>query len=297
MLISIIIPCFNNQDSISPLMDRLLAATENPIFTGYRFQIVFVDDGSKDNTYLEQKKIKDIYPDIIKIVKLTRNFGSYNSFLAGMTYADGDVNVYLHADLQDPPELIPQMFKHYLKGYKFVIANRIDRDDKSIFSSFYHWMVKRFAVGNIPKGGFDLILFDKSVKSEIVKIGEKNTNNVYLMSWLGYPYISIPYKREKREHGISQWTLLSKGQLFIDTVFSFTKIPLWTMRIIFFGSIVATLVPIMLLGNIEELNLTIFVSSLKFILIYFSLMIVIEYLDRIHESVRNRPNFVVDNIE
>lgn len=298
MLFSVIIPCYNNAESIGPLIERLDATLAKEIFSSVKIQIVFVDDGSSDQTYIEQKKIKSVSKHQTTIVRLTRNFGSYNSFLAGMVHAKGDVNAYLHADLQDPPELIEEMFRHYLNGYKFVIANRMDREDKSSFSNFYHWLVKTFAINNIPKGGFDLILFDKSIKAEIVKIGEKNTNNVYLMSWLGFPYINIPYKREKRVYGKSQWTFGNKVKLLVDTVFSFTKIPLWTTRIIFVASVLMSISNLIhTLTSSASYSLTQIIKNQEATCVFLAFLITVEYLDRIHESVRKRPAFVVNSIE
>ena len=169
MKISVIIPCYNNEESLFELMQRMREVQSHQIFLGHSFEYVMVDDGSKDQTFNKQLEIKKEYPQEVKIVKLTRNFGSYNAFLAGMYHASGDCNVYLHADMQDPPELIPQLFHEHLKGNKLVIANRLDREDKSLFSTLYHWMVKKFAIKDIPTGGFDLILFDAQIREDLIK--------------------------------------------------------------------------------------------------------------------------------
>jgi len=294
MLISVVIPCFNNEDSIDSLMTRLLAVIAHVEM--FDFEIVFVDDGSKDGTYQKHRSHQLANPGLIKTVKLTRNFGSYNSFLAGLGHASGDITVYLHADLQDPPELIPEMLTHFNSGYPLVIANRIDRADTSVFSTLYHKLVQRFGIRDIPPGGFDLIMFNRTIREELLSIGEKNTNNVYLIAWLGHPYIAIPYRREKRQHGESQWKFFSKVKLFLDTLFSFTKLPLLVIRLLFFGAWALSLcfiVGLLLHQQFIE-NLVMVSFSLAFSLLTTGLMIIGEYLDRIHESVRNRPNFVVE---
>lgn len=295
MTLSIIIPCYNNEGSLHELMERMKKVEQLEVFKAHKFEYVFVDDHSKDNTYQVQKEIKSKYPDQVKIIKLTRNFGSYNSFLAGMTYATGDCNVYLHADLQDPPELIPQMFDHYLNGIKLIIANRSDRADWSFFSYLYHKMVKKFAIKDIPKGGFDLMLFDQCIRKKIVDISENNTNNVYLITWLGYPYVNIPYKREKRRHGKSQWKFFAKAKLFVDTFFSFGKLPLWTIRILFTLCLLYFIYKSILVlsgdYSIEKLE-----TPFLFAMISAMLMVIGEFTDRIHESVRKRPNFIVEDI-
>jgi dolichol-phosphate mannosyltransferase len=189
MIISIIIPCYNNEENLDDLFKRVKTTSENILFKKHHFQIVFVDDGSTDNTYLKQLEIKKQFDCFsFVVVKLTRNFGSYNAFLAGMAHSTGSCNVYLHADLQDPPELICDMFSYYLKGNQLIIANRINRADKNVFSTIYHYLVRKFALKNIPEGGFDLIMFNNEIKTEILTINEKNTNIVYLISYFDFNY-------------------------------------------------------------------------------------------------------------
>jgi glycosyltransferase involved in cell wall biosynthesis len=296
--ISVIIPCYNNEGSLPELMLKLKQVLADPVFAGHSFEFVLVDDGSKDQTFNKQLEIKNANPDEVKLVKLTRNFGSYNSFLAGLYHASGDCNVYLHADLQDPPELIPQLFEQYLKGNKLVIANRLDREDKSFFSTLYHWMVKKFAIEDIPPGGFDLILFDRQIREDMIQISEKNTNNVYLITWLGYPYVNIPYKRNERKHGKSQWHFWKKVKMFVDTFFSFSDIPISFIRAIFVFSLLAFLViiPLIIFHVITRHVMIYGALSFMLLLISFNFLILGEFLIRIHETVRKRPNFVVDRV-
>jgi len=298
MKISIIVPCYNNDKSIPELWERLIALSLKPIFQEHSFEFVLVDDGSSDQTLLELQKLKPFSNHSIRLIKLTRNFGSYNSFLAGMTHATGDCNVYLHADLQDPPELIEEQFSYFLKGIPLVIANRSSREDGNFLSTFYHWIVRKYALKKAPIGGYDLIMFSSQIRNEIVKIGEKSTNNVYLISWLGYPFVQIPYNRVKRKHGYSQWSTKKKIHLFIDTIFSFTNIPLSIIR--FFGLLGVLHFPIAViffaLNNTMPYQIW-FWTSLILLFISISSLILTEYIIRIHETVRNRPNFVVEKLE
>ena len=125
--LSVIIPCYFNGENL-PVTTKELIENEKLFDKDVEFEYVMVDDGSKDNTFEELTKFKEKYPEKVKVIKLAGNVGSYNAILAGMNYATGDCNVMLAADLQDPPELIPQMFEYWKKGVKFVIANRKDRD-------------------------------------------------------------------------------------------------------------------------------------------------------------------------
>ena len=287
----LITPTYNNELGIKAYLDRVLKVIDQlPI---YKAQVLFIDDGSKDQTVQTiESEIKErhLSENQVKLIQLTRNFGSYNSFLAGLTFAEGDVFVYLHADLQDPPELILKMLDAYNKGVELVIANRIDRSDGGLFSNIYHWMVGKYGIKDIPKGGFDLMLFSNNVREQVVKISEKNTNIVYLISWLGFPYISIPYQREKRVHGTSQWKFWNKVQLFADTLFSFTQLPLLLIRLIGLFAIFTFFFQVyLLIAKFDDFSLSVFLISLVLIL----LEVIAEYIWRIHETVRSRPNFVI----
>ena len=121
--ISIIIPCYYNEGNI-PVTTAELIQNESLFPPDVEFEYVMVDDGSKDKTLDELVKFKNAYPTKVKVIKLAGNVGSFNAILAGMQYATGDCNVIITADLQDPPDLMPKMYDYWLKGIKFVIANR-----------------------------------------------------------------------------------------------------------------------------------------------------------------------------
>jgi dolichol-phosphate mannosyltransferase len=232
-------------------------------------------------------------------VNLTRNFGSYNAFLAGMEYSEADAHVHLHADLQDPPELIEDMTMHWLAGEKLVIAYRIAREDGSIFSTLYHALVQRYAIRGIPSGGFDLMLFDEQLRQEVVRISEKSTNVVYLISWLGFPFKAIPYKRLKRESGESQWKWSKKVRLFFDTFFSFSDIPASAVRWMSAMLMVlaaAAVVMALWYGSPSRAELLLAIVAAMIALLGLIGVILCEYLVRIHETVRRRPNAVVESV-
>lgn len=302
--ISVIIPCYFNEKNI-PVTKAELIQNEGLFPKDVTFEYVLVDDGSKDGTLNELLKFKEECPNKVKLIKLSGNFGSYNAILAGMNYATGDCNVILAADLQDPPELIVKMYEYWLKGIRFVIANRQDRDESFLqraFSESYHYLIRKFALKNVPKGGFDLVLFDKQLKDDVVGINEKNTNQIYLLSWLKYDYVNIPYKRRKREIGKSRWTLQKKIKLFVDSFVSFSFFPIRMISVtgLILGLIaflyglfviyakISGLVP--LEGWSAMMVVILFVSSFQMI----ALGIIGEYVWRAMDAARNRPNFVVD---
>ncbi len=302
--LSIIIPCYFNAENI-PVTAAEVIANEKAFPSDVTFEYVMVDDGSKDNTYQERLNCQAIYPDRVKVLKLAGNVGSYNAVLAGLNYATGDCNIILAADLQDPPELIPKMYDYWLKGIKFVIANRTDREEsrsQKFFSNSFHRLIKKLALKNIPDGGFDLVLFDRQLREQAVKMNENNAHLIYLLAWMNYDYVSIPYVRRKREIGKSRWTLQKKVKLFIDSFVSFSFFPIRTISVIgiilgiiafFYGLfvLVAKLTGMVALSGWTSIMVVLlFVSSFQMI----SLGIIGEYVWRGLDAARKRPNFIVD---
>ena len=304
--ISFIIPCYFNEKNI-PITVMKLLENETNFPANLSFEYIMVDDGSKDGTLSELMNFKNKYPDKVKIIKLSGNFGSYNAVLAGMNYATGDCNVVLAADLQDPPELISKMYSYWEKGIKLVIANRNNREESLFqrsFSNMYHYMMRKFALEGIPSGGYDLVLFDKQLRDEVVRINEKNTNQIYLLSWLKYDFVNIPYIRKKRDIGKSRWTLQKKIKLFIDSFVSFSFFPIRLISVIGviqgFVSFLYGLFVIYakLTGHIHLQGWTAIMVVLLFVSSFqmFALGIIGEYVWRGMDAARNRPNFVVDTV-
>jgi len=304
--LSIIVPCYFNEKNI-PITKFELIKNEANFPPDVIFEYVMVDDGSKDGTLKELIKFKEEYPDKVKVIKLSGNFGAYNAALAGLNYSTGNCNVFLAADLQDPLDLIPKMYEYWQKGIKFVIANRQNREDpwiQKVFSNMYHSLIRKFALKNVPQGGFDLVLFDKQLKDEVIRINERNTNQIYLLSWLRYDFVNIPYTRNKRELGKSRWTLQKKIKLFIDSFVSFSFFPIRMITVLglilgfisfLYGLFViyakiTGLVPLQ--GWTAIMVVLLFVSSFQMI----ALGIIGEYVWRALDAARNRPNFVVEQV-
>jgi glycosyltransferase involved in cell wall biosynthesis len=304
--LSIIIPCYFNGANI-PVTTAELLANEKAYPADMSFEYIMVDDGSKDNTFEALTVFKNQFPDKVKVVKLSGNFGSYNAILAGMEYATGDCNIVIAADLQDPPELMIKMVEYWKKGIKLVLANREQRDDpffSKIFSGMYQQLMRKFALPNLPVGGFDFCLFDKQLREQVVSLEEKNTNSLYLLMWLKYDYIAIPYKRQERKIGKSRWTFKKKLQLFIDSFVSFSYTPL---RLITTTGLILGVVSFAyamyvvfakLTGHVDVEGWT--AMMVVFLLVSSFQMVAIgiigEYLWRNLEASRKRPPYIVDKV-
>jgi glycosyltransferase involved in cell wall biosynthesis len=304
--LSVIIPCYYNEDNI-PVTARELVANEANFPSGVEFEYVFINDGSGDDTIGALKRAQIQYPNRIRIVNLAGNVGSYNAIVAGMAHATGDCMAVIGADLQDPPELMAEMYGYWQKGFRLVIGNRKDREEKGFsqwLAKTFHWLMKHLALSNIPDGGFDFVFFDRHVAEEVLKLHERNSNVFYLMVWLGYTYINIPYVRRKRDIGVSRWTLSKKIKLLIDSLLAFSFVPIRAISITGLGLGAAALIyglyviGLKILSPDEPAGWTTLMVVLLFVSAFqmIALGVIGEYVWRGLDAARKRPLYVVQEV-
>jgi polyisoprenyl-phosphate glycosyltransferase len=304
--ITVITPCYFNELNIPVYAVRMIE-NEKLFPADVEFEYVMIDDGSKDNTWKELEKFYDQYPEKVKIIKLVRNFSSTNAVFAGLEYSTGNCNVIISADLQDPPELIFQMYEHWLKGFKLVLANRTNREEpflQKLISNTTHKMVQKFGLKNLPDGGFDMNLFDAEIKDILIKMEDKNTFFPFLLMWLGYEFVSIPYVRRKRELGTSTYTLSKKIKAFVDSFVAFSYFPIRLISIL--GLLLGTLAfgygMFVVFGKLFGFVETSGWSSLMVVILFVSsfqmiaLGIIGEYVWRALDASRKRPNFIIEKV-
>ena len=304
--LSIIVPCYYNEDNI-PVTVRELVANEVNFPPDVRCEYVFVNDGSGDDTLGALRRAQAAYPGRLRIVDLAGNVGSYNAIVAGMAHATGDCLAVITADLQDPPELMAQMYGHWQQGYKLVIGNRQDREEtglSQVLAKVFHWLMKHLALRNIPDGGFDFVFFDRQVATEVLKLHERNSNVFYLMVWLGFAYVNIPYTRRKRTIGTSRWTLQKKVKLLIDSLLAFSFVPIRAISVLGLGLGFVALcyacyvIALRFVSPNEPAGWTtlmvvvLFVSAFQMI----ALGVIGEYVWRGLDAARKRPLYVVNRI-
>lgn len=301
---SILVPIYFNELNIPHTIPRLQALEK--LLPQYNLEFVFVDDGSKDNSLkllLEHKQ----HDSRIKVVKLSKNYGSMQAIQAGLNYVTGDCVGIISADLQDPPELFTKMLTSWDEGKKVVMATRSDREEKlsqKLFSNTYYYLMDKFAIKGYPKGGFDFVLIDKQVVRELVKISEKNTNIMSLIFSLGYEQEFIPYIRKEREHGKSKWTFSKKVKLFVDSFVSFSYAPIRFMTAIgfivaFLSFLYAIFTVIAFLSGVVDVQGWTSIVALITLLQGLTMMmfgIVGEYLWRILDETRKKPGYIVDEV-
>lgn len=304
-LFSIIIPVYYNEDSLKFLFDKLIELEKKLLADNISTELIFVDDGSQDNSLSELLKLKEKKSEI-KIVKHTRNFGAVIATKTGKQFASGDCCSVIAADLQDPVDLLYDMVQYWKQGHKYVIAVRRTRKDPigtKIFAFLYYKILKALVVSNYPKGGFDLALIDKTLLPYFKNSG-KNINPSLLGYWLGFQPKIIKYDRMEREFGKSRWTFKKKLNFFLDSILGFSVKPIRSILTIgivisFFSFLYFAFVLInALLGKMDVKGFATVVALISFFfgIVISMLGIIGEYIWRIFDELNKKPEYVIDEI-
>ena len=216
MKISFSIAVYRNEESILKTYKDIKSVFAKSL-KGHDFEIIFIDDGSDDNSLQKILQIRK-GDKRVKAISFTRNFGQMAAMLAGLNEASGDAVINISADLQDPIDLIPKMVKNWQEGSKIVICYRTDRQDilTSKLLSRLAYGILRLSIPQIPPGGFDFVLIDRIALDEFNKINVRNRFFQGDLLWLGYQTSFIPYVRLKRTFGKSQYNVGKKLKNFLD---------------------------------------------------------------------------------
>lgn len=302
--ISIVIACYMNEMNI-PETYQVICRDVFDVRKDIDFEIVFVDDGSKDHTFEELMKVQAVDPRV-KIVKLTRNFGEFRAIVAGMSQASGDAVAVMSADLQDPPSLIPEMISSWEKGEKVTLAVRKKREEsalKSWFADTYYKIVRKWVEPNYPKRGFDFFLIDKDVAGKLVAMQEKNSSIYIQLIWLGYKPKMIEYTRKEREHGKSMWTFRKRVDLFLDTFVVFSHKPIRFISVcgVFFSLFGLILAIIFIVDWCTKQVMQGWTSLMVALLLLSGFQMIMlgvigEYVWRNLDETRNRPLYVIEKV-
>ena len=302
MKLSIIIPVYYNELNLQPLYKDIKEKVIDVI--DYDYEIVMVDDGSKDNSW-EVMKVLAEQDDHVKLYHLSRNFGSHAAILCGLEHCSGDCAVIKAADLQEPTELILQMVDNWKTGNNVVLAVRAGREEGKVqrgFADTYYKIVRKMALPAMPEHGFDVYLIDRKVIEVLSKLDEKNSALTGQILWSGFKTGYVEYVRKAREIGTSRWTLKKKIRLVMDTLFSFSTVPITVVEIIgalsIFGAAIWAIVVLIckIAGKISVSGwTTLFIFNLfSFGVIMLTLGILGEYLWRTYDASMGRPPYIVE---
>lgn len=299
-LLSVIIPVYNEEKNISPLLKRLLPVTEK-----YLYEIIFINDGSTDKTVEEIKKnIKK--NKRIKLISFIRNFGHQAALTAGYHFAKGDCVVSIDADLQDPPELIDQLIKKWQEGVKIVYAQREERNDgffKKLTATLFYRLINFLSERPIPEEVGDYRLIDREVVDFLNSLPEKSRFLRGLVAWPGFSSTSVSFKRDKRFAGKTHYPLSKMVNFALDGIVSFSTKPLKIASYLgflasFFGTLGIIYALYRRLFLPHEYWVTgwtaIFVSVVFFGGIQLiTIGIIGEYIGKIYKEIQNRPTYLI----
>lgn len=303
-LISIIIPVYNEEAVLDELVKRLKQVLiEND---KYEFEVILVENGSVDSSFEKLVQVNKEDPRF-KIVQLSRNFGCDGGITTGLGYAKGDAVVMMNADLQDPPEMIEKFIAKWESGYDIVygvIEKRLGVPYlRRTFSSIFYKTINKLSKGAIPENVSDFRLIGKKVCLNVNKMEERNRFLRGIIAWTGFRSVGIPYERPPRYAGESKANFLSVLKLAMDGIFAFSYLPLKMVTalgvLVSFSSFAMILVEIGFFFKYGRVvpGFTTLIIILLFLFgtLFFVLGIIGEYIARIYEEVKQRPNFIVKN--
>jgi polyisoprenyl-phosphate glycosyltransferase len=299
--ISVVVPVYWNAESLPLLkaeLDKIAAQLPED-----EFEFVFTDDGSGDNSFAVLTDLAAV-DKRVRLVRLSRNFGSNAALLAGFTHATGDCVVAISADLQDPPAMIPELISQWKAGYEVVLAARRERDDpipSRWFSGGFNYLYRKLVFPDFPPNGFDFMLIDRQVVDILVDLREKNSYIFGQVMWVGFNRTLVFYDRQKRQHGKSRWTFTKKIKYFIDAFSAFSYLPLRVSTILGFvlGGLGLLYAAILIVLRItSQVPVEGWTSLIVVVLVASGTQLVLvgvlgEYLWRTLDETRRRPPFIV----
>jgi dolichol-phosphate mannosyltransferase len=302
MKYSLIIPIYNEEESIPELYRRVQGVMNK---LGDKVELILVNDGSRDRSLKMIRELHEKDPRVCYI-SFARNFGHQAAVTAGLNFAQGQAVIVLDADLQDPPELIPSLIEKWQEGYQVVYAQRIKRKQESWFKKFsayvFYRLLQRLADVNIPSDTGDFCLMDRCVVDLLNSMPERNRYIRGLRAWVGFAQTAVRFERDPRFAGEVKYTFKKSLALAINSLVSFSKIPLRLATYLgLFSALISLLMAVMVLywrlqqpdsrltGLATILMATFFLGSVQLI----SIGILGEYIGRIYEEVKGRPIYTI----
>jgi glycosyltransferase involved in cell wall biosynthesis len=302
---SVVVPCLDEEGSLEAFYERTSAVLEAEF--GERWEMLLVDDGSTDRTHAILLELNARDPRV-RGIRLSRNFGSHAAIAAGLDHVQGDVAIILAADLQDPPETIPDFVAKWREGYEIVWGARSTRDDpllRRIFAAVFYGVVVRSALPTTPRSGSgSFCLIDRSVVDAFRRFTERNRLTFGIIAWSGFSQTQVFYERARRYSGRTKWSLAMLAKTAIDTAVSFSYMPL--RLITYFGftvSLFAFLFGVYVVvdyaaGDAEIRGWPSLMAAILFLggAQLVTLGVIGEYVWRVAEDTKGRPLYLVRDL-
>lgn len=301
--ISVVAPCYNEEEVLDRLIDRLsqtLSSLKIP------YEIVLVDDGSRDRTWPMMREYAKKDPHL-KCIHLARNFGHQIALTCGLDHCTGEAILIIDADLQDPPELLPEMLKLWSEGYSVIYGKRTSRAGetaaKKLFAFMFYRLLSRIAGVSIPEDTGDFRLMDREALNALLSMRERHRFIRGMVSWVGFPQTPIHYERAERFAGVTKYPFKKSLMLAFNAIVSFSYAPLRLASYLgvaisgFAFLYIAVVIALKLLG----INFPGYTSIMASILLLGGVQLVVlgmmgEYIGRIFEQGQNRPLYIVEKI-
>ena len=302
----VIVPVYKNELNISNLMSELNLLREN--LKNVKLVVTFVIDGSPDKSYEKLKKAAYEAKFSIKIIRLSRNFGSVVAVKAGLVISQGDYYAVMAADCQEPIELYERFLQELESGCDIAVGQRQSREDSEsvkFFASISWWFYKKFIFKEMPIGGVDVFAINRQVRNELIELKEKNSSLVGGLYWVGFQKKSVLYTRKARLAGKSAWNFFKSLRYFMDSCFNFSDIPiraLWVLGA--FGVAISValggaIIWAKFLGQSTSPGYSMTVVSILFFgsINLIGIGIVGEYVVRAFENSKGRPEYIIESEE
>lgn len=305
--LSIVVPLFNESSLLTELHERLSKAAS---LVSSNFEIVFVNDGSKDKTFEQLKLLASQFPEV-RFINLSRNFGHQIAVSAGLDNCLGKAVVIIDGDLQDPPEIIPELYKKYQEGHEVVYARRRKREGETVFKKFTARLFYRILNGitniDIPLDTGDFRLIDRKVVEVLKNMPEKNKFLRGQIAWMGFSQTYVEFDRSERKSGVTGYTFKKMLKLALDGITGFSDVPL---RLVTNAGIIVSAISFLVIiyalakhfvfgetitGWTSLIVSSMFIGGIQLV----SIGIIGEYIGRISTDVRDRPLYIIQetNIE
>ncbi len=302
--ISIVVPVYYNADTLELLYEDMREKVLDELGD---YEIVFVDDGSGDDSWEVMNRLRE-KDENIRCVKLSRNYGEHAALLAGLSACTGDCAVTKQADLQEDSSIILEMYESWKRGNKVVLAVRKERREnrvKVFFANRYYGLVRRMVNKDMPDGGCDCYLVDRKVIEVLERLDEKNSSLTLQVMWVGFKTDMIYFVRQDREVGKSRWTLSKKVKLVADSIFSFSYLPLRLMMglgLLFDLAAVILFIVVLVEKFTVGTPIQGWASIMCILLFGFGMLMLMlgvigEYVWRVLDAARNRPAYIVDEVK
>ena len=304
--ITIIVPSYNEEEALPYLYERLNTMMNN--LNQYEFEVLFINDGSKDKTLelIKEMRNKD---NRISYVNFSRNFGKETAMIAGLDYATGDAVIFIDADLQDPPELIPELIKYWEEGYDDVYARRSSRKGETFLKKFtskmYYKVLQSLTRVEIQKDTGDFRLLDRRCVNALKKMRETQRCSKSMFSWIGYKKKEVMYDRDPRVAGTTKWNYKKLVDLAIDGITAFTTSPLRISTFLSIPTFLAFIIYLIYIivkcinnsAGIQGYQIIILLNLFSFGVIILLIGIIGEYLWRTYDAARKRPPYIIEKVE